>query len=284
MSLFTLDWSQISYVISPLIVPWWAEVNIFVGFVLLYWIVVPILYYTNVSGSWCLVKVAPVTSGLTPSLFLSYPKTWNFAYMPISTDTNCDRYGQPYNVTLVIDSSVHLNETAYQEYSPLFMSTSYAMVYALSFCLSTAAIVHTLLYYGKDILRKFKNARTEMEDDVHAKLMRYYPEVPNWWYATVFSVFFALSIVTIEVCRVASSVACQVQSGHERLGVHKETHNSSPYTDLRYWIAGVGSPACVADPCRVHSAGRIYLCSDIPTCEWCCSAIFFHLRLPVNIS
>jgi len=29
-------------------VPWWAEVHIFVGFVLFYWILTPILYYTNV--------------------------------------------------------------------------------------------------------------------------------------------------------------------------------------------------------------------------------------------
>ena len=30
------------------VVPWWAEVHIFFGFVLFYWIMTPILYYTNV--------------------------------------------------------------------------------------------------------------------------------------------------------------------------------------------------------------------------------------------
>jgi hypothetical protein len=30
-------------------VPWWAEVNIFVGFVLFFWVLVPALYYSNVS-------------------------------------------------------------------------------------------------------------------------------------------------------------------------------------------------------------------------------------------
>lgn len=38
-------------------VPWWAEVHIFVGFVVFYWILCPILYYSNVS---------PVISVLTP--------------------------------------------------------------------------------------------------------------------------------------------------------------------------------------------------------------------------
>ena len=30
------------------LVPWWAQVHIFIGFVAFYWILAPILYYTNV--------------------------------------------------------------------------------------------------------------------------------------------------------------------------------------------------------------------------------------------
>src|ERR1700731_3425670 len=48
MGVFTFDWTQISWIGSPLMVPWWAEVHIFAGFVLFYWILTPILYYTNV--------------------------------------------------------------------------------------------------------------------------------------------------------------------------------------------------------------------------------------------
>jgi hypothetical protein len=51
MSGITFDWSQISYINSPLVTPWWAEVNIIVGFVFFYWILTPILYYTDVSFS-----------------------------------------------------------------------------------------------------------------------------------------------------------------------------------------------------------------------------------------
>lgn len=49
MGVFTFDWSQISYIGSPLIVPFWAILNIFAGFAMIYWIVVPALYYSNVS-------------------------------------------------------------------------------------------------------------------------------------------------------------------------------------------------------------------------------------------
>ncbi len=48
MGLLTFDWSQIIYIGSPLMVPWWAQVNALFGFVVFYWILAPILYYTNV--------------------------------------------------------------------------------------------------------------------------------------------------------------------------------------------------------------------------------------------
>src|SRR5258706_7784386 len=48
MGFITFDWSQISYKGSPLMVPWWAQVHDFAGFVVMYWLVLPLLYYTNV--------------------------------------------------------------------------------------------------------------------------------------------------------------------------------------------------------------------------------------------
>jgi len=49
MGIITFDWAQIAYIGSPLMVPWWAEAHVFAGFVLIYWVILPILYYTNVS-------------------------------------------------------------------------------------------------------------------------------------------------------------------------------------------------------------------------------------------
>lgn len=48
LGVFTFDWAQIAYVTSPLIVPWWAQANMFAGFVLAFWIIAPALYYSNV--------------------------------------------------------------------------------------------------------------------------------------------------------------------------------------------------------------------------------------------
>ena len=39
----TFDWSQIAYIGSPLLVPWWAGANIIGGLVIVMWIIAPIL-------------------------------------------------------------------------------------------------------------------------------------------------------------------------------------------------------------------------------------------------
>ena len=36
------------------------------------------------------------------------------------------------------------------------------------------------------------------QDDIHAKLMRNYPEVPDWWYITSFVIFYCMMIVVVE--------------------------------------------------------------------------------------
>ena len=50
LSVVTFDWTQITWVGNPLMVPWWAAIQTFAGFVLFYWIILPALYYTNVRG------------------------------------------------------------------------------------------------------------------------------------------------------------------------------------------------------------------------------------------
>ncbi|KAF9463568.1 oligopeptide transporter [Collybia nuda] len=170
-SILTFDWTQISWIGSPLMVPWWAEVHIFLGFVIFYWILTPILYYTN---------------------------SWNLGYFPISANEPYDRHGQPYNVTRVLTQEDRFDKAAYDDYSPLYLPATYAMTYLLAFALSTCVIVHTLLYHGRSLLNGLKKMRIE-RDDIHAKLMRNYPEVPDWWYASAFCVFFSLAVVAVEV-------------------------------------------------------------------------------------
>ena len=171
MSLITFDWSQIAYIGSPLATPWWAEANVAAGFVFFFWFLTPVLYYTN---------------------------TWESKYMPISSRGSFDNTGNPYNVTAIINPDSSLNVTAYKAYSPLFLSTTFAISYGLSFASITATLTHAFLYYRKQIWIQARRSMNE-QPDIHARLMSKYRQVPEWWYAVVFVTMFVFGAVSIEV-------------------------------------------------------------------------------------
>lgn len=158
MSLITFDWSQIAYIGSPLATPWWASANVAVGFVFFFWILTPILYYTN---------------------------TWYSKYMPISSRTSFDNTGAAYDVSRILTPESTLDLAKYQAYSPLFLSTTFAISYGLSFAGITATIVHTALYYRKQIWIQARRSLSE-QPDIHARLMSRYRQVPEWWYSLIF--------------------------------------------------------------------------------------------------
>ena len=129
-----------------------------------------------------------------------------------------DRYGKPYDITRVLTPEHTFDVDAYNNYSPLYLPASYAITYLIAFALSSAMIVHTLLYHGRTVLRGFLQTRIE-KDDIHAKLMRAYPEVPDWWYLATFAACFALAIVTAEVCRVHAACPLGDSTGFDRFGI-----------------------------------------------------------------
>ena len=171
MSLVTFDWSQISYVVSPLATPWWASANVAAGFAFFFWIIAPILYYTN---------------------------TWYAKYMPMSSRTSYDRFGNSYNVSEILTPESTLDLSKYEAYSPLFLSTTFALSYGLSFAAITATIVHTFLYFRKQIWIQARRSLSE-QPDIHARLMSRYPQVPEWWYMIIFLSMFVFGVVAIEV-------------------------------------------------------------------------------------
>jgi len=119
--------------------------------------------------------------------------------MPIGGRTPYDRFGAKYNITRILDSTGRrFSLSNYEAYSALYLPGPYAIVYLLAFALSTALLVHTILYHARTVYNGIKRVQIE-EEDVHAKLMRAYPEVPDSWYATICLVFFLTAIVTIEV-------------------------------------------------------------------------------------
>lgn len=77
------------------------------------------------------------------------------------------------------------------------MFESRAML-TLTFSINRCVLTHTVLYHGRAVLNGMKRMDIE-KDDIHAKLMRNYAEVPDWWYATVGVLFMGLAIIANEV-------------------------------------------------------------------------------------
>lgn len=108
-----------------------------------------------------------------------------------------DNTGSPYNTSRVLTPEFTLSQEAYESYSPLFLSTTFAISYGLSFAAIASLIVYTYLHYGPMIWDQWRNSKVEKKDDIHMKLMRKYPEAPTWWYMSLFvSVSFNLDVQT----------------------------------------------------------------------------------------
>ncbi|KAF4626165.1 hypothetical protein G7Y89_g11996 [Cudoniella acicularis] len=101
-------------------------------------------------------------------------------------------------VIFAIITSIGIHYTdpqKYAEYSPLFLSTTFAIGYGLSFASMTAVVVHTYLYHGKEIMQKLKATRHDGAD-IHQRLMQKYVQAPIWWYALSSLIMFAIGLVT----------------------------------------------------------------------------------------
>ncbi|KAG9314623.1 OPT oligopeptide transporter [Chiua virens] len=170
MGILTFDWAQVSYFSNPLVSPWWSEANTGVGFLICFWIIAPILYYTN-------------------SFYMSY--------LPISSTTAFDNTGAPYDPTQVVTDGI-FDVSKYEAYSPAFLSSTLAVAYGVAFAAFTSIVVHSFLWYRRDIIKRFRSNLKD-ERDVHSRLMQAYPEVPQWWYALLGVIMLIWLFVAVEI-------------------------------------------------------------------------------------
>ncbi|KIY45482.1 OPT superfamily oligopeptide transporter [Fistulina hepatica ATCC 64428] len=170
MGILTFDWSMISYVNSPLVSPWWSEVNTAAALLICYWLIVPLWYFTN---------------------------TWYTAYLPIMSTSAYDRNGSTYDPLQIVNGS-SFDVEGYRSYSPVYISATLIMAYGCAFGAFSSIIVHTFLWYRHDIARRFHSSLKD-ERDVHSRLMQVYPEVPFWWYLCVGIASLVCLFVSIEI-------------------------------------------------------------------------------------
>ncbi|KAF2872129.1 OPT oligopeptide transporter protein-domain-containing protein [Massariosphaeria phaeospora] len=209
----TFDWAQIAYIGSPLVMPFWAALNVVMGLVVVMWIIAPLMYYRNVMFS---------------------------SYMPILSAAVFDNTGKPYDVSKILTQDFLFDGEAYEKYSRVFLPITYVLSYAVQFAALTALISHTALWHGKDIWRQWRRSWAEIRkqpsadyeplsttsrgdghstsrrrhrtstmsepdledllttEDVHNRLMRRYTDVPIFWYMSTGIVMTAVGIFVVE--------------------------------------------------------------------------------------
>ncbi|KAJ4270301.1 hypothetical protein NW762_001980 [Fusarium torreyae] len=209
----TFDWAQVTYVGSPLLVPFWAAMNVIGGLAVVMWIIAPILYYTNV-------------------LFSSY--------MPILSAAVFDNKGKVYDVSRILTAEFLFDREAYQSYSRVFLPITYVLSYGVQFAGLAALLTHTACWHGQDIWRSWKRALQEAREegqtkyqpvadspgglprqstdddqrrmssstshvdgiisreDIHSKLMKRYKDAPLSWYLITFLSMTAIGIFVVE--------------------------------------------------------------------------------------
>lgn len=204
----TFDWAQVTYVGSPLLVPFWAAMNVIGGLVVVMWILAPVLYYCNVLYS---------------------------SYMPILSAGVFDNTGHIYNVTRILTPNFLFDRQAYAAYSRVFLPITYVLSYGVQFAGLAGLLTHTLCWHGRDIwhtmrksLREARSAAKPVyqpvdgsragstaslgsadgsacnpdgllgREDVHCRLMNRYEDTPLTWYLLTFVSMAAIGMFVVE--------------------------------------------------------------------------------------
>ncbi|KAJ3191698.1 hypothetical protein HK101_007492 [Irineochytrium annulatum] len=184
----SFDWNIIS-VMAPITSPLWAVMNQMFGLWLFLWIVVPILYFTNAFGDDMMIGTNPDQGPNGTASEFPFGRTLNSPAL-------FDKDGSALSTRAFIHTgNLSLNEAYYNSVKPVHLTTYFAISYTTSFLVFTAAIVHVALWYGKDIWHRFRTAMEDLDsNDIHAKLMNAYPDVPDLWYLILLGVNLAVAI------------------------------------------------------------------------------------------
>ncbi|CAF5212199.1 unnamed protein product, partial [Rotaria magnacalcarata] len=95
-----------------------------------------------------------------------------------------------------------------------------------------------VLFNGKTILKQFRSSLKNTNEDIHAKLMSYYSEAPEWWYTILFVFAFVVAALVCHFVAVASAFLFLLPTGI----VLAVTNQGIGLNVITEFIAGVAIP------------------------------------------
>ncbi|KAF9906100.1 hypothetical protein EC991_000967 [Linnemannia zychae] len=167
----TFDWNAIGGL--TMWMPLATQLCQFGGKILSYWIIFPILWMNNVFNA----------------KLYGRPLTSKLYYLD----------GKPFDINPLLNEDYTVNEDKYMAGKPATMTPMYALTFMYSFVALAGCISHIACFHGADIWKTWKQSRKSTDEDIHVKMMKVYPEVPQMWYAGFYIVMVGLSCMVCEV-------------------------------------------------------------------------------------
>lgn len=171
----TLDWTVVaSFLFSPLICPFFAIANIFAGFVLIIYVVIPIAYW-----------------GLD---------LYSASKFPIFSSRLFTSQGKQYDILAIVNDKFELDPAKYRQQGRINLSIFFALTYGFGFATIASTLTHVGFFYGREIYERYQ-ASYKGKEDVHTRLMRRYKDIPSWWFYILLGGTLAVSLVLCTVLK-----------------------------------------------------------------------------------
>ncbi|KAF9392889.1 hypothetical protein CPB97_007415 [Podila verticillata] len=166
----SFDWTSIGG--TTMWLPLSAQLCSLSGIIFNYWIIFPILWLNNVLG------LKTIGRPLTTRLF--------------------DDNGVYFDILKAMTPDHTLDEEKYNQGSPANMAPMYALGFMTSFIALAGCCSHVYFFHGKEIWAQWKSALGSEKEDIHTKMMKVYPEVPQLWYGAFYVVTAILACIGCE--------------------------------------------------------------------------------------
>ncbi|KAM6516931.1 hypothetical protein FSOLCH5_007880 [Fusarium solani] len=128
-------------------------------------------------------------------LALYYGNAWSAKKFPFMSTSLFHENGTRFDSTTILNNHGTIDFDKLEQIGLPYMTSSTIWGYFTMNLAIGALITHVILFYGKDMLLAWKQARSRTQPDPHYQGMLKYKEVPMWWYIALFVLCFIAGIV-----------------------------------------------------------------------------------------
>ncbi|KAJ4292869.1 hypothetical protein N0V88_005527 [Collariella sp. IMI 366227] len=130
-------------------------------------------------------------------LGIYYTNAWDSKSQPFMSTRLRSEDGSAYPVAKVFIGGV-LSQEALKKYGIPRLTGSFAYAMFMANAAIGALVAHCFLFWGGDVVRAYKSAKSGRHSDRHhAHMAKYYKETPWWWYITILVLSFVLGLIVV---------------------------------------------------------------------------------------